>query len=274
MRVLDEFAMPGRKADALAILLPGALEPPEKFRAAGFPEAVRARRLALDLALADPGIEFIGEATGGAILRRIHEELLRPARQAGYRQIWLCGISIGGLMALAHAARYPDAADGLCLLAPYPGNRILTREILAAGGPAQWRTLAAREAVDDSAANDPASPAAGGAGADTHTDMDTDVSAGAGTAADEDGERLVWRWLGAAGTSRRAGSDRPQVHLGYGREDRFAAGLALMAGTFDAAAVDIQPGGHDWPTWRRLWDNFLDRNGWRFGTTKTAGESA
>jgi pimeloyl-ACP methyl ester carboxylesterase len=257
MRVLNELAMADKRADTLAILLPGALEQPEKFREAGFPQAVRRRRLALDLALADPALEFIGEATGAAVLDRLHQELLQPARQAGYGQIWLCGISIGGLMTLAHAARYPGAADGLCLLAPYPGNRILTREIMAAGGAAAWRALTARES-GTAPVQGPKGPA--------------DLASHA--QADEDGERLVWRWLGAFATPATTSIRMPHIHMGYGRDDRFASGLDAMAQVFDPAAIDVLPGGHDWPTWRRLWDNFLDRNGWRFGTTVSRGESA
>jgi enterochelin esterase-like enzyme len=31
-----------------------------------------------------------------------------------------------------------------------------------------------------------------------------------------------------------------------------------MAAALRPDDVDVVPGGHDWPTWRRLWDRFLD----------------
>jgi hypothetical protein len=31
-----------------------------------------------------------------------------------------------------------------------------------------------------------------------------------------------------------------------------------------AQRVDLIAGAHDWPSWRKLWNNFLDRNGGRF----------
>ena len=70
--------------------------------------------------------------------------------------------------------------------------------------------------------------------------------------ADDDDERRVWRFI----RTLRAGP--LPVHLGLGREDRFAPRHRLMAAALSAASVDIVPGGHDWQTWRTLWDRFLD----------------
>jgi pimeloyl-ACP methyl ester carboxylesterase len=73
-----------------------------------------------------------------------------------------------------------------------------------------------------------------------------------GEPADDDDERRVWRFIRTL-----RGGPLP-VHLGLGREDRFAPRHRLMAAALSPASVDIVPGGHDWPTWRRLWDRFLD----------------
>jgi pimeloyl-ACP methyl ester carboxylesterase len=72
------------------------------------------------------------------------------------------------------------------------------------------------------------------------------------SAADDDEERRVWRFI------KRLRAGVLPVHLGFGREDRFAPRHRLMAAALDAASVDIVPGGHDWPTWARLWERFLD----------------
>lgn len=71
------------------------------------------------------------------------------------------------------------------------------------------------------------------------------------TAADDD-ERRVWGFI----KGLRAGT--LPVHLGLGREDRFARRHELMAAALPASDIDIVPGGHDWPTWRILWERFLD----------------
>jgi pimeloyl-ACP methyl ester carboxylesterase len=222
LRVLTDMASAGRRAPSLMVLLPGALQTPETLLQEGMAAAVRSRGLALDLALVDPGLGAIGEATDGSVARRL-ESLLAPARQE-YRALWLAGISLGGFMALAHAARHPASVDGLFLLSPYPGNRLLTGAIAAAGGPAAWAA--------GHAENDP------------------------------DDEENAWRWLARNQDGR--GGRRPEIHFAYAGGDRFAAGQRLMAQMLPPQRVELIDGGHDWPSWRTLWHNFLDRNGGRF----------
>src|SRR5262249_26279070 len=65
-------------------------------------------------------------------------ELVLPARAVGCSLIWLCGISLGGFIGLAFAERYTSEIDGLCLLAPYLGNHMITGEIERAKGVAAW----------------------------------------------------------------------------------------------------------------------------------------
>ena len=73
-----------------------------------------------------------------------------------------------------------------------------------------------------------------------------------GELTDEDDERRVWRFIKTLRTSG------PAVHLGLGREDRFAGRHRLMAAALAPESVDVVHGGHDWATWRRLWERFLD----------------
>jgi len=74
-----------------------------------------------------------------------------------------------------------------------------------------------------------------------------------GELADTDAERRMWRYL----KDRRA--DATPLYLGFGKDDRFAAGLELLAAALPAESVDVIEGGHDWRTWAMLWENFLDR---------------
>jgi len=127
-------------ADTLLVLLPGALMRPADIEAAGLLDAVRQRGLALDMCAADMDMD---QVIGGAPLADLQQELLGPAR-AHYRRLWLGGISLGGLMSMVHAASHADEVDGLCLIAPYPGSRLVTNTIRRAGGLAQWRPDAAQ----------------------------------------------------------------------------------------------------------------------------------
>jgi len=47
------------------------------------------------------------------------------------------------------------------------------------------------------------------------------------------------------------------LYLGFGRSDRFCAAHELLAATLPPESVDVIDGGHDWPTWFRLWENFV-----------------
>jgi pimeloyl-ACP methyl ester carboxylesterase len=176
---------------------------------AGFAEAVRMRRIALDLTFVDMELAHVGDRSA---LQRLRSDIVLPARAAGV-SIWLGGISLGGLFALDYAALHPDELDGLCLLAPYLGNRMLTAEIAHAPGLERWQPS---------------------------------------ELAETDEERRIWRYI----KSRHADS-RP-LYLGFGREDRFAAAHELLAATLPADSVDVIAGGHEWSTWVRLWENFLD----------------
>jgi pimeloyl-ACP methyl ester carboxylesterase len=191
------------------VWLPGAYHAARDFFAAGFAEAVRTRRIALDLEFVDMELAHVGDRSA---LQRLRSDIVLPARAAGV-SIWLGGISLGGLFALDYAASHPDELDGLCLLAPYLGNRMLTAEIARAPGLAAWQP---------------------------------------GELAETDEERRIWRYI----KSRRDES-RP-LYLGFGREDRFATAHGLLAATLPAGSVDVIAGGHEWSTWSRLWENFLD----------------
>jgi len=73
-----------------------------------------------------------------------------------------------------------------------------------------------------------------------------------GELAPEDEERRVWRFIQAHANGS------PPLHLGLGRDDRFAARHRLLAAALAPQRVAVLPGGHDWPTWLALWENFLD----------------
>jgi enterochelin esterase-like enzyme len=71
-------------------------------------------------------------------------------------------------------------------------------------------------------------------------------------AGQDDEERSVWRFI------RTLRTRSLPVHLGLGREDRFARRQDLLAAALPPADVDVVPGGHDWGTWKKLWERFLD----------------
>lgn len=128
-------AAPGVVAPVRMVWLPGIFQGPEDFLRAGFDAATRRRRLAIDLQFVDVELEHVGDRS---VIEHLARAIVEPARAAGCRSIWLAGISLGGFFALDYAATRAGPCDGLCLLAPYLGNRQLIAEIAAAPGLAAW----------------------------------------------------------------------------------------------------------------------------------------
>jgi hypothetical protein len=208
MRSILRTAAPHATAATQMVWLPGAYHSAQHFLDAGFPEAVRERQIPLDLAFVDLGMRHLNDREA---LNRLRCEIVLPALETGI-SVWLAGISLGGLIALDYASSFPDRLEGLCLLAPYLGNRMLLNEITAAQRLSAWEP---------------------------------------GELAEQDTERRVWRYLKANLVSQ-------PPYLGYGKEDRFSAAHGLLARELPPAAVDVIGGGHEWHTWTKLWENFLD----------------
>jgi len=77
-----------------------------------------------------------------------------------------------------------------------------------------------------------------------------------GAVATNDGERQLLAWLKRYAAVR---PPRPKVYLGYGRDDRFSRGHAMLAAHLPEEQVHVGTGGHDWETWIELWREILKR---------------
>jgi pimeloyl-ACP methyl ester carboxylesterase len=115
------------------IWLPGAYHSAQDFLDQGFVRAAAQRHVPLDLRFVDLEMQHLDDRDA---FQRLRSEIVLPARDSG-AAVWLAGISLGGLVALDYASTHLGELDGLCLLAPYLGNRMLMKEI-AASGLAGW----------------------------------------------------------------------------------------------------------------------------------------
>jgi len=71
---------------------------------------------------------------------------------------------------------------------------------------------------------------------------------------DEDYQRLLWHWI----KDNVRGNTPVPIFLGCGTEDEFAPANALLAELLPEGHVVNIPGGHDYPTFKALWDRFLE----------------
>jgi len=163
----------------------------------------------------------IGYYLKGRAAGRIEADVAAPARARGYEKVWILGISMGGFGAFHYTQQFSSHVDGVAAFAPYLGDRSLGAEIEAAGGLASWT---------------PDAPA---------------------TLTKKNYQRQLWSWLHQVTTPGQPG---PSIYLGYGADDRLAPQNAILAAALPVNHVFHAQGGHDWPVWRGLLQQFLTRS--------------
>jgi pimeloyl-ACP methyl ester carboxylesterase len=203
-------------ATRLVVLLPGRGDSLDSLTRTGVARLIQQQWPDADVMLT--GLTMPYYRQDQAIVR-LHDEIMTPARTR-YRQVWLAGISLGGLGALLYDRAHPGEADGLLLMSPYLGDSAIRREIRDAGGLDAWQP-------------GPVQPMA------------------AATF-----QRELWRYL--KDWSHHPERTRT-TWLAYGASERFGKSIELMSPRLPASHVIMLPGHHNWTLWRRATAELLDR---------------
>jgi hypothetical protein len=225
----DRLACPTRPK-TLIVFLPGAREVPQDLVKEGFVAAVRQRNIQADMQILDSHYGYFSKLQ---IVDRLEKEVMLPARAKGYTQIWFTGISLGGFGTLIYGAsqaqaKQPDRQkmyDGFFVMAPYMGEKKVWEPIQKIG-LAQWGQT-----------NRQLAPVPG--------DFSTDL----------------WRWLaGYVGNAAGKGSSTlPLAYMGYGTEDFLAPPNRVFGNALPTDHHMQVPGDHDWPPWKTLWAQWLEK---------------
>jgi len=117
------------------IVLPGLGEDMADLQRSGVAAAIQRGMPDADVTYALASLRYYLD---GGMPRRVHEQVVVPAKAKGYRDIWLLGASMGGGGVTMYEREYPGEMAGLVLLAPFMGSQQLLEEIRAAGGLANW----------------------------------------------------------------------------------------------------------------------------------------
>lgn len=128
---------PGQSSEGvLLLMLPGAMHKPQDLVSNGFPAALRERALPISVVIPDahPGYYLDRD-----LVDRLSADVIAPAGARGYRDIWLMGISLGGLGALMYARAHGRTVKGVVVLAPYLGVPGTIHEVARAGGLRTWQ---------------------------------------------------------------------------------------------------------------------------------------
>ncbi len=112
----------------LLILLKGMGDSAKDIENAGFIDAIRDRAIDIDVII--PNAHF-GYYKNKSLPLRLEEDFIQPAIDAGYNEIWLMGMSLGGLGSLLYSSCCFEKISGIILIAPYSGDSQL-HEALAA----------------------------------------------------------------------------------------------------------------------------------------------
>jgi pimeloyl-ACP methyl ester carboxylesterase len=197
-----------QNSEVLIVVLPGILSDSQDMLKRGVPDAIHRAWPEPDILMVDLTMNFYRK---GLAANRLHDEIVAPARQRGYSEIWLAGGSMGGMGTLMYEWQHPGELDGLVLISPYMGSDDVTGAIREAGGLRFW----------DSG---------------EHTMlMDSDNY-----------DRLVWQmaqdWIGDEAKLQR-------VWLMCGDEDGLYPDVQMLGAILPEGHYFPGPGDHSWDYW-------------------------
>jgi len=208
---------PGVRQDCLIIFVPGMLDGPDTYLDHGFPQAVLQSGAECDSVAVNLHAGYYAE-TG--IAEILHEDVLAPAAARGYDEIWLVGISMGGLGASLLMREHPELIDGVILLSPYLGDESVVRSITEAGGLATWHPP------------DPMPAEMNESNYTTH----------------------LWAFLRGYVDDP---DGMPALYVGHANGERLSPAAQLLSAVLPEGHVAAVDGGHNWTTWGPLFQGFL-----------------
>jgi pimeloyl-ACP methyl ester carboxylesterase len=214
-----EWTLPATapRAKCLVVFLPGMGDSAEDFDHNGFVAEVKQRQLSVDMIAANATLGYYAR---GTFPERLATDVVGPARARGYEQLWLIGMSMGGMGTVFYSRAHASDVTGVLALAPYLGEDELIDEIHAQGGLASWRAPPRVEVVNE-----------------------------------DNYQRELWRWLQAVIRGQEPG---PNIYLGYGRSDKLRRADELLAAALPQDHTYLIDGAHNWETWKVLLGQFLE----------------
>jgi len=120
---------------ALIVFLPGNGDPVDRFGDPVILDLIERTGVAADVLAVDAHLGYYQNQT---LVQRLKDDVIDPARAAGYKDIWIIGNSLGGLGALYYMKFHPQDIRGALLLGPFLGFEEIIQEIDRAGGVRNW----------------------------------------------------------------------------------------------------------------------------------------
>lgn len=131
---MQKYELSKNKA-TLLIMIPGIADNEQTFFAEGFIDAIKQHGSEVDVISAHV---HLGYLINNTFAERIEQDIILPAREEGYKRIWLVGISLGGFVAANYFQARPGDISGAVLLAPFLGKESEIKILKQAGGISAW----------------------------------------------------------------------------------------------------------------------------------------
>jgi len=140
------FSTGSNSTDELIVFLPGRGDDIDAFQRAGFIDMLMESERPLDAVVADAHLGYYYQ---GVLADRVHQDILLPFQQKGYKRFIIVGSSLGGYGSLWINNDYNELISGVVLLAPYLGKNSVINKIESAGSLDAWRSQLEGEPTPD-----------------------------------------------------------------------------------------------------------------------------
>lgn len=122
----------------MVVLLPGIGDSVKDFAQYGVVKALRNCRADANVLGVEMTFAYYRERL---VVKRLFEDVIQPAQEAGIKEIWLAGLSMGGLGSLLYRSEHPGQLAGIIIVAPYLGELDSLQQYLATDEKAVFSDL-------------------------------------------------------------------------------------------------------------------------------------
>lgn len=210
-------ARAGATASCLVMFLPGLLDGPDAFVEHGMIAQLRASGAPCDAVMVDLHYRYYFDGRASDVL---YEDVLSPALARGYQEIWLVGISLGGMGATLLAREHGERIAGIILLSPFLGIEP-TRSEVARAGLREWQPGPLPPAIDDASFS-----------------------------------RFVWAYLRGYVD---APDEMPPMYVGWAVGETQEIPSQTLAAVLPESHTATVDGRHDWAAWTELFQILVAR---------------
>lgn len=198
------------RADCLVVFLPGVLDGPDSFLDHGMVRDLRESGSPCDAVMVDLHYRYYFEHRASDVL---YEDVIMPALARGYEEIWIVGVSLGGLGATLLGREHGASIAGIVLLSPFLGLEPVRSEV-ATQGLADWSPGPLPAEIDDA-----------------------------------NFTRFVWGWLRGYVSEP---DELPPMYVGWAEGETQDAPSRTLAAVLPREHTATVEGRHDWDAWTRL----------------------